>query len=450
MYCKQCGNETREGAKFCQTCGATTENAPATSVNNSTVQPQDQKEIMSQAIRNHVQSWLAKTSNRVIVTVLASIILIIGIFSTLRTASINVEKYVSVEFSGLNTCGNANAQIDIDQLQFDIYKKLGGKAKSPSEMLTLLFSSNGDKEMQRMDTVYALTKNLHVEISPNENLSNGDKIVARVIVNEDKNLKVKLVGTEKKATVEGLSDAKIITADELFDPANLDIEFVGISPNATVELRNTSRDPFLSTISYTADKMDGLQIGDKINVSASVDEYSAGEQGYIVDDNLRKEFTVDEIDRYITSIDEIDDDTMIKIETQASDMIKGWMAENTYSYEYSGNSYTNETEKAKLFRTLKAGAGEGFSLWGNTQNVFYIAYHVLHTERNYSKTDETTKDLYLFVEFNDLIKRKDGGTDVVITDAKISMFYYDLYEYLYRDNMIAYQGDYSLEEQLTN
>ena len=58
-----------------------------------------------------------------------------------------------------------------------------------------------------------------------------------------------------------------------------------------------------------------------------------------------------------------------------------------------------------------------------------------------------TKEQYIAVEFENIIKYDDGSIDVVLTDGRINSNGYDAYDDLYRENMTAYKAYYNLEEK---
>lgn len=63
----------------------------------------------------------------------------------------------------------------------------------------------------------------------------------------------------------------------------LQIEFVGAAPYASVKLTNTSPDPFVQSISFTATPDSNLDLGDTVTVSADITQEDAKAQGYNVD-----------------------------------------------------------------------------------------------------------------------------------------------------------------------
>lgn len=75
------------------------------------------------------------------------------------------------------------------------------------------------------------------ELSPKENLSNGDEVTVTAVVDNDtaKEYDLALKGGEKKFTVEGLQEPQEL---DLFE--NIDVQFNGIAPYITASVNGGS------------------------------------------------------------------------------------------------------------------------------------------------------------------------------------------------------------------
>ena len=441
MKCKSCEKELKEGAKFCQYCGAQ-------SVENSEVR----QEIPTQQTiqQPKAPSIFDNKKNRMIIAIVAAILVVVGAFYALWTPAINVEEFVQITFDGVNTKGRARVTLDEEELGKAVYKKLGGKIEIDSENFNLEnVWDAAASEWKILEAAYTIVNSVEVELDKYEDLSNGDKVTATITIDETelKNHKIKLRGKEKTENVENLKEAIALTAEILFDESNLEVVFMGVAPNAEVELRNISKDSFISQIYYSADKMSGLAVGDMITVTAEVDEYYAEEAGYVVSGELTKEFIAEDLDHYITTLDDIDDATMEKVEEQSLDIVEEWMANRGNRY-----SHSEPEEIAKLFRSLKPGASDNNSWYASVENALYVVYVVTETKAadSWGYGAEGPDELYIGVVYTNIIGRDDGSIDVVLTDGQLvessSYSVHKSYDDFYRDTMTANKANYNLEE----
>ena len=162
-------------------------------------------------------------------------------------------------------------------------------------------------EMELMDTV-------SYEIDKPENLSNGDTVTVTVkIGSAADDYAFKLTGDKITATVEGLEEV------EKFDPfENISVVYNGFAPKGTATIKAEGED---NAIFYEADKSTGLSNGDKITVTAS-SKYDMNQYAQLfgkVFSSTEKEFTVEGLASYASSIDEIPEDAKNKMLSQASD-----------------------------------------------------------------------------------------------------------------------------------
>jgi len=89
-YCEKCGNQLREGAKFCHSCGAaTTSSSFSSSTPPSYASPQDRGGYAPQSSPNYPQAWqssnveVPRKSNagKIILITMAVILLLVGVVS---------------------------------------------------------------------------------------------------------------------------------------------------------------------------------------------------------------------------------------------------------------------------------------------------------------------------------------------------------------------------------
>ena len=441
MKCRSCEKDLKEGAKFCQYCGAKSIENGEVKQEVPTQQPIQQPKAVS---------IFDNKKNKMIIAIVAAILVVAGAFYALWTPVINVEEFVQITFDGVDTKGRARVLLDEDALGRAVYKKLGGKIEIDSEDFDLEnVWDSAVSELKIWDAVYKIVNSVEVELDKYEDLSNGDKVTVTITIDEKelKNHKIRLRDKGKTENVEGLKEATALTAEILFDESNLEVVFVGVAPNAEVELRNISKDSFISQIYYSADKTSGLAVGDTITVTAEVDEYYAEDAGYMVSGELTREFTAEDLDHYITALEDIDDTTMEKVEKQSLDIVEEWMANRDSRY-----SHSEPEEIAKLFRTLKPGASDNNGWYVSVENALYVVYVVTETKAadSWGYGAEGPEELYIGVMYTNIIGRDDGSIDVVLTDGQlVESSYYSMhksYDDFYRDTMTANKANYNLEE----
>lgn len=131
------------------------------------------------------------------------------------------------------------------------------------------------------------------ELSAEDNISNGDKITATAIYDEEaaKSLDIKFSKDSFSITVSGLENG--IEAD-LFE--NVEIEFSGISPYGSATVYNNSGDEERKGITYAIDSETDLKNGDTVTVTATLPSDSK-----IIPKNITKTYTVEGLSEYITN-----------------------------------------------------------------------------------------------------------------------------------------------------
>lgn len=163
------------------------------------------------------------------------------------------------------------------------------------------------------------------EIVPAEDISNGDEITVTVTVDNTKfeDQKFQLEGGTLTFTAEGLEEV------ETFDPfTNVTVTYEGYAPNGTAYVSSPSD----LNLSFSLDKNTGLSNGDTITVTAetytgaSMEEYCA--QYGKMPLSTEKTYTVEGLAAYASEIAEIPEDMMQKMDAQAQDVFKAYVAQS--------------------------------------------------------------------------------------------------------------------------
>ncbi len=209
---------------------------------------------------------------------------------------IDVNDYVTVEFSGYETMGEAKVTFDSEEFFYDFSQvvKLSDKIQKEYDMSGLGdmydFFKNG--AFGAMD----LQTRMEYELSASTDLSNGDDVTLSWAIDVDyvqKHYGVKLLCDSQTLNVTGLEEVKPFNP---FD--DLDISFEGTNGAGTVVLEVNSEDEIYEGITFRADKTSGLSNGDEIvitygaNFGKDLESYCAQNYGK-VPDTVEMEVTVE-------------------------------------------------------------------------------------------------------------------------------------------------------------
>lgn len=168
MYCKRCGKENSDEARFCSYCGAplsTLENTQETNLYETYEEPQ----------KSH--KWLLT----VLVVLIVIIVLVIGgafVYDRFLRPSIDLNDYVVFEVTGSSPNAEAKASIDWTKMN----------EEHGDEIRYTLMSHFTDKDIvSDNDPIDYLNEKISVEANRTTGLSDGDKITYAFNVDEEVN-----------------------------------------------------------------------------------------------------------------------------------------------------------------------------------------------------------------------------------------------------------------------
>ena len=346
MRCKNCGSMNSDGAKFCESCGATIE-----SVNVQ--QNQSVTGLKASSIGNISESLKKLPKNLIFGIaggIAAFLIILIVVFSMNSNKVIDLNKYIIFETSGYDGYGKASINIDWEKIEKDYGKKIKYSSKGKKEYGVLTYA---------FEPVYVLHDAVSgLELDKSEKLSNGDKVKYTWRVNDDtlKNVNYKLKYKD--------GEYEISKLDKLskFDPfENIKVEFSGIAPEGKAEFTYNAND-ILHDYDFELDKHDNLKNGDVVTVSIKSDEseisFMATNYGR-VPEKMSQSYTVSGLEAYVTKYSELSEDFIKEANDKAKEVIK----------EYSDSAYGDTT-------TLSDLEYEGYALKTNVEgyNALYIIY----------------------------------------------------------------------------
>lgn len=227
--------------------------------------------------------------------------------------SIDMSNYVTVTYSGDNGTGTVDVEFDYDYFCLSLL---------PDDVSTQLSGSLEaiDYASQTGDSSYDVVQSLQYTVEPDSGLSNGDTVTINFTMNEDalKQTHRKLKSTKLTYTVEGL-----LSEGEIDIFKNLHVTFTGIEPRGEASVQGDFHDDVLSNIEYVLDKDSGLSNGDTVTVSFSDESVNA-----IIAQTGRtpiatsKTFEVSGLEKLVTKLDQIDDETLAAMQSNAERVIQ--------------------------------------------------------------------------------------------------------------------------------
>ena len=113
MFCPNCGKQLPDDSTFCEHCGAKIEPEQPQGVSSapaqSPVQPSVQTPVPSQPAQPSPLTEFVKKNKKMVGLGAGVLVLLIAVvaFIATRPQKVKLEDYVSVDFSGYDTMGNA-------------------------------------------------------------------------------------------------------------------------------------------------------------------------------------------------------------------------------------------------------------------------------------------------------------------------------------------------------
>lgn len=294
--------------------------------------------------------------------------------------SIDVMEEIEVSFNGVDGYGTADV-LNTYKWEDAAYEAMAG----------------GDEaDFSALEAITWLEGAVSFELSPKENLSNGDEVTVKAVVDNDtaKEYDLALKGGEKKFTVEGLQEPQEL---DLFE--NIDVQFNGIAPYITASVNGGSVGV---DVDYSIDKAADLSPGDTVTVTAAYDEESLIQKGYLVNADT-KEYVVPESAKYVTQLLEIPKETIDKMNRQFEDAMRAYVANNWVDTE----SLKSIDSVGNYLLTAKPGIDV------ENKNIYYGIYKLSIS------SGENEFSYYMYCTFQNLMLLPDGTCSVDLTDYSI-------------------------------
>lgn len=358
------------------------------------------------------------------VTMAVLLFMAMGTLTGCGKKQIDVMEGIELEFNGVN--GYGIAYIADEYAWEDEALEAAGLAKG-------IDSDNDSEAVRAIKGVFTIESAVKYEISPRDNLSNGDEVTVTVKVNNEsvEDYKIEFTGKEKKFTVEGLKEVEEI---DLFK--GVEVKFEGFAPyvKATLSTQNANNVVY---VNYSIDKRENLTAGDTVVVTAEYDAEGLLQRGYIAVADT-KEFVLSECDRYVMELADIPSETVDKMNKQFDDAFRAQVA-NTWRNKDAVESI--EFIGAHLLTEKEGVGGSG------AKNAYYGVYRISVT------VDGESFSYYSYCQFKDIIILKDGTCSVDLSKYKMpsgSAFFGSVSGEAFIRNGLVYQGFADLDVLFSN
>ncbi len=401
MFCRNCGAENTDGAKFCEKCGKPLDAENTQDVKKSTAHVAAAEGTMSKISLKLGQADKLKKmiSPKYLAGIGAGVVVVAGgaIFAVNAGKTIQLDKYLLFETSGCEGYGNAVVEIDWDAIK----SKYGSKMEFTSEA-----KDEFGKSLKGVKPIDFIQDYISVQLENDNKLSNGDVVAYTWDVDEDLsdyiNCKFKYKDSEYK-----ISDLPEAQTFDAFD--GVMITFSGTEPKGIADLKYTGLEQELDSYDFDISQSFGLSNGDvvKVSIREAAVERCAKELGR-VPAGTEMEYTVEGLEGYLSKLAELDNVTLDEMKQQAEDAYlaeaaRNWSDDETLeSFTYLGD-YLLTSKKAE-----------------NHENYLYLIYKVqIH---NFYSSEEGSydgiNDLYWFIQFENLMIDSNSKVKVDVTRYK--------------------------------
>ena len=398
MFCKRCGTENADDAKFCKGCGRPLGNTSEVDKGKEYVKTVSEQENGRKDDTNAVSNEAPKKQNdikhkpisKVIPIAIGAgiagvaLICLIAFAVITNRRTIDLDKYLSISTTGYDGYGTAATSIDWEKMEEKYKSRIAFKPSAKKDLGGML------KMMTPMDAVKLCVS---VNLDEDSNLSNGDTISYEWDIDEDLAKYVKCRVKFKDGSYEVADLAEVGKFDPFDD---IDVSFSGISPSGQMMFNYSGSE--LSEYDFHCDKMNGLKNGDRVEISISNPnmDYYAQQFGKIPE-NLSETYTVSGLQEYVSTYEDLSEEFINDLKNEAQDLIYSYTASS-----YNKASSLNNLEYAGyILESIKSGDG----LFIDSYNDLYIIYKgdVSNSEEEFN----TTK-VYFPVRFTNILKRETG------------------------------------------
>ena len=317
------------------------------------------------------------------------------------------QDYVTLSDVGYDGSGTVEAVYKEDAIRRDLAPILQKKAQkngfitesgtiSYRDMMWQENANNAEEELAVC--VSYLEKQIQVRIEGNQNLKNGDVMAVSYVCDNDRLKKYGLKASAKKEshTVQSLMNK--FQVDPFMDLA---VTFHGTSPLAGADPIPDRKEKG-ATIHYSVEPADGLKKGQSVTVRAEI----ISDTPDISLVKTEKEYKVEGVEAYTSSIQGIDKNALTKMQQTATSVfelnhVKNWPKDaELEGLHYCGMYFLRARDAGRV----------------DVQNVAYLVYQV---SVNWKKDGGNEKSSYYFyTSFTDLVNPTEDTCRVDVTKYK--------------------------------
>lgn len=372
-----------------------------------------------------------------------------GLALSLTGCSKNVDflQYADVTFDGINGQATATVNVDYNKIGTDVFDK--GKTQT---------------DMDEARTETAMMGEVNYEVTPSENLSNGDTVTLSVEISDyfQKEYKVTAKAASKEITVSGLQEPEMVDPfdDSIFttifsenpEEGKVSFEIIGTIPELRLNLINDApKDSPLKKLQYYVDDF-GKYVEYHEDDTIALHVKPSAPQDFAKKYALTRdtiEIPVKGAAKYIRSADEVT--------TEVLDVIKPIAAarlEDSSSYNVDRTSVFDADQNEVAFARTNIGEphwlNTGYLIsWKDGEENFSKEYNDLFVpyEVDYEKdgSDETGTAVLGFWIKNVIID-ENGEVDVDGHAYSITMTAYDSLEAFKKNEVDRYSNEYDIYE----
>ena len=290
---------------------------------------------------------------------------------------IDLNKYLSVDFTGYNGYGRATVNFDFEKLV------------------------EGHEDKLANTTFYEMAYAAWGNLDRSESLSNGERVEFTWTIDQDAlkafedTYDVKIRYRDTSFKVSGLTPTEDLIQVDTFQ--HVDVTFKGESGEASIVITDHNG---LEGLTFEVDKYNGLKNGEEVKVYASFDDETMMDDGFFI--TVReKTYTVSGLTELVDGFDRITKDADSRMDKALRDIIVNDAKEE---WTYGERGITDISLVNRVFLKRK----EGYLGPGNM--VCYI-YRILAGD-----TADEKVEYYWYGCFSDL-KRTGDNTDMKMEDA---------------------------------
>lgn len=330
-----------------------------------------------------------------------------------------LDKYIEFSSEGYDTKGTATVSFDYRKFEDEYGKKIKFKKKDERRKFVKDYSLKSSIS----DAKLLLSTCVKLELDKDSNLSNGDTVSVKFDCDDE--LAEEYFGVEFSYSDVEYTVDKLKKVDK-FNPFDyIKVTFSGTSPDGrvSIETDKDNKREELQYITFTPNKTSGIKIGDTIKVKAECDindDEFVEKFGSIIE-KTENDYKCDNIDRYVTKVDEISEKAMDDLLAKGDSILNEDAASGTSESE----KLISVTYVGNYFLTLKS----GINSWND--NYLYLVYKI-----QISNSESSQLDYYDYVRFEDMKLLADGKFDLDMSSyetarMRLERFYTESGRYYY-------------------